>query len=278
MINWFKVKSVLPVCVLCGLAFLIVARGGGGGGGGTTIGGGNGGGNGGGTGNFGFAPLAGQYIEFVNQAGNGVRDPFNLAVGDTVTLRLVNYDSAGNRTVLTTSNWSLTGATSAQIALNPASGVLQVISRPANFWSVSVSASIGGTNTVFTQRAFVPNASTIVRGRVVNDATGAPLIYVDVEFYNAQDELIGASKTLANGEFAATVPGSVAGMSMDPNKVPAAHFYRTIRYSGVWYTMDGTTCAIKIGPFGPGGNTLPAPLRVPPSGTAPPPPPAGCFN
>lgn len=267
----------MPVLLVALFALIIVACGGGGGGG--TTGGGNGGGSGGGTsGNFGFAPLAGQYIEFVNQAGNAVLDPFNLSVGDVVTLRLANYDSQGNRTVLATGNWSMTGATTAQVTLNGSTGVMQIVSRPSGFFSVSVTAPVGGSNTVFTQRAFVPAAPTIVRGQVINDSSGAPIVYVDVEFYSAQGELIGASKTLADGRFSATVPSNVAGMSMDPSKVSPAIFYRTIRYSGKFYLMNGVDCPIKIGPFGAGGNTLPTALRVPPVSQAPPPPPTGCLN
>ncbi len=64
----------------------IIILGCGGGGGGTT---------GTSSGTTGGAPLAGQYLEFIDSFGSSV-DPLNLTVGQSVTVEFVNYDTFRN--------------------------------------------------------------------------------------------------------------------------------------------------------------------------------------
>lgn len=253
---------------LLGVA-LIIGCGGGGGGGGT---GGPGGGSGGGLGTD--APLAGQYIEFVDGGGNIV-DPLCLRPGDVIQLQAVNYDPAGNRTVLATGSWTSAGGGGGTFSLTSA-GVLTINSN-TGFFQIRVTATVGGGTVNLVQDARGTTETTTISGRVTDAFSGTGIKYIQIEFY-AGGARVGATLTGDNGNFTACVPTTVTGVSAKGATIPASTYYRQLRYNGSDYTVDGSTCAIPFTVSNAGGNNaMPFNIRLIPVSSGPPPPPGGCL-
>lgn len=253
------------------VAVLMIGCGGGGAGGG----GGNGGNGGPGGGTGGTKPYQGQYIEFISltRAGSSL-DPLNLQVGDEVQLVLANYDAAGTRTTLSFFNvdWS----DKANISLTN-SGKLKVLSRPPGIFTVSLSATVAGSRKDFVQDCAAPAGSTTISGRVVNDGTLAPAKYIEVAFYDASDAMVAGARSGDGGNFVATVPSSVKTVSIKASTVPAPPYYRSFVYNSKVYTMDASTCPVKLPTLVIGqNNTLPSTLALFLQENGPPPPPDGC--
>ncbi|MBS1723367.1 MAG: hypothetical protein JSS66_10485 [Armatimonadetes bacterium] len=251
-------------------AVIVIGCGGGGAGGG-----GGSGGPGGGTG--GQAPLPGQYLEFVSTTRSGsVLDPLNLLVGDDVQVVVANYDPGGNRTVLGGTNWGCT-ADPNDVQFNSLSGRLHVLRRPAGMFSVSASANVAGQNKSFRQDCNVPSGTTSISGRVMDEDSSAGVKYVQVSFYDQSGAALGGALTGDDGFFKGFVPSSVRAVSIKSETVPAPPFYRSFLFNGKVYTMDASTCPLKLGTVkagqdNPMGGSFFLFLQV----NGPPPPPDGC--
>ncbi len=254
-------------------AALIIGCGGGGGGGGT---GGPGGGPGGGGGGLGTdAPLAGQYIEFIDGSGDIV-DPLCLRAGQVIQLRAVNYDPAGNRTVLATGNWTSAGGAGGSFSLTT-DGVLTINSSSTGFFQVRVTVTIGGGPKDLVQDARGTADTTTVSGRVTDAFTGNGIKYIQVEFYSGGLR-VGATLTGDDGYFTGCVPTTVSGVSAKGASIPSASYYRQLRYNSNDYTVDGSSCPIPFSISNAGGNnSMPFNIRLIPVSSGPPPPPGGCL-
>lgn len=265
-------KFLLPAALL---ALLLTIGCGGGGTGGS--GGGGGGGGGGGTDLGSAAPLAGNYVEFVGGRADSVYDPLNMKVGDSYQIKAVKYDAAGNRTVLTASNFGLIGANGSQISISN-SGVITVLAAAPGIFSVSCSASGSGVDTTLSQDCHVATESTTITGVVQGDSSKVGIKYIQINAYNSLGQMIAGATTGDNGVFKMFVPSNVTGISVKASTINTTKFYRSIYYNKKYYSTDGVNCPIVLGAITPGAaNPLPNVVFIPETSGGPPPPPAGCF-
>ncbi len=237
---------------------------------------GGGGGNGGGTGSN-LAP--GQYIEFLNGSGSWI-DPFNLAIGNTGTAVLANYDALGTRTVLASSNWGTT-AGGGFISINSVLGTFTVLGAPAGEFRFQTTATIFGVPTLFEQRGRVPTATAQVKGRYteLNMFTGLPsgtgIAHLNVDFFDAGGLLVGSARTMADGRFTALVPTTATHMMVEGASIKTSKYYRSIYFQGATYSPFDIACRIAVGPIGAGTTNL-STAGIPLVSGSPPPPPTGC--
>ncbi len=220
-------------------------------------------------------PFAGRFVELMN--GTKRLDPLNLRVGDSGKLVLASFSADGSRAVLP-ATWSLAGGDG--VTLNTSTGDFTVTAQPSGFFTIR---SFPTSGTEVDQDAFVPTATTTVRGTVNADSTGYGVRFAQVEFFSSLGARIGASRTDGNGRFSALVDNAVS-VTIKPETLPVAAagtysgFYRMIRYNGKYYTAGGSSCLISVGPFSVGSNvSLPYPLRAALQSSGPPPFPDGCH-
>ncbi|MCW5937774.1 MAG: hypothetical protein KIT11_10775 [Fimbriimonadaceae bacterium] len=261
-----RLTTFSAICAFIALA-LVVACGGGGGSGG----GGNGGGSGGTQ-----APPAGQYLEFIGVNRSGNLDPMNLQVGDIANVQFVNYDPAGKRTVLNATNYTIsTGPGQATIT---STGRLTILAKPPGVFRIGARATVAGQVVTLSQDALVADTgNTTFSGTVRADGSTAGMVYVQVQFYNANGEVVAGARTGDNGVFRAKIPTTVRKVSIKGASIPT-NFFKSIRYINEVYTMDDPGCAVPVRTVKAGqNNSLAAPLFVPPQAGGPPPPPSGCL-
>lgn len=254
-------------------ALVIAACGGGGGGGGGTSGGSSGGGNDLGS----QAPEPGNYIEFVSGRSDVVMDPLNMVPGTSFQLKAVNYDVAGNRTVLPAGSWSLFGADGSQVSLS-STGVLQAIADTPGIFGIACVANVGGVNTNLNQDARVTSGTTVLTGRLVPESTSVIGVkYVQIEVFNASRVRVGGGLTGDDGRFRIVLPSNATGISAKASTIPTNKYYRALKYNNRYYTPDGSTCAIVLPTISAGAvNTMPQNIQVAEKSMGPPPPPGGC--
>lgn len=256
-------KQTIGWIVLFLAAVALIAGCGGGGGGGLT---------GGGTGG---APLPGQYLEFVK--GVSLVDPMNLIVGDTVQVQVVNYDGAGNKTVLAGSGFTITGPGAGSATIN-GFGQLTINTLPSGLIVCSANSVIGSTAITVTQDVFVPSSlnTTKVSGNLFSSDGATAMGYLEVQFKDSLGNLVGGARVNANGTFSGFVPTTATSLIVKPSTIPAA-WYASLKYQGNHYAVVGVSCLLPLPGLTPGGNNfLPATVFVPRQIEGPPPPPSGC--
>lgn len=220
-------------------------------------------------------PAPGQYLEFF--LGNNQIDPMQAVVGQTLLVRVVNYDGVGNRTELPGSNWVLSGPGAGSVSLSQA-GVLTINSQPSGIFTISASTTVGGQARTVVADVFVPSslATTRVSGRILSTNGTTGLVYLQVRFYDAGGNLVGGATTTDGGYFTGTTLNTAVWLTVKPETIPSA-YYRTLRYQGENYATTGTTCLVPLPTLSSGANNqLPASIFVPRLTDGPPPPPSGC--
>lgn len=256
---WVALVAFVFACVIIGC---------GGGGGGSSSGGGNGGGGG-------NAPLAGQYLEFIGISRSGDLDPFTLVVGDDIQVVVANYDSAGNRTVLPANGWTA-NPTSSRFSLSTG-GRLKILSGPIGIFNISANTKVGGLTKNINQDCSVPApSSTTVSGKVLQESSTKGIKYVQVNFYDGSGGLIAAARTGDNGVYKGVVPSNTKSVSIKKATVPAPPFYRSFIYNKKTYTMDSSTCPLKLTTLKVGQDNPLAAMSIYLQVNGPPPPPDGC--
>lgn len=265
-------SSVIACLVAFVMSAVIVGCAGGGGGGG-----GGGGAAGGGTTGGGPTPVAGVYVEFValNRAGTFV-DALNLRPGDSISLKLANFDSLGNRTELPVSSWTLIGPTFSQ--MNLSGNVLTVNSALSSFGIIRARANISGTPQDIDQEVWVATGNTRVSGKVIADVGATGVVYAQVDIFNAGGTRVGAARTGAGGNFIAYVPTTSTEFNIKADTIPTSTFFRQLRYQSKYYPMSGEVCAPDL-PTIVANSVTPLPASVfvlKQTGGPPPPPPDGC--
>ena len=257
---------------LAAFVAIVVVLGCGGGGGGTG-GGGSTGSTSGGFGNG--TPPAGQYLEFF-KSGTRV-DPLNLAVGDLLVAQYVNYDQLGTRTQLAAFNWGLSGTGAGTAVTITSQGVIQVLSKPTGFVTVSGTAQLVGQPKTLTQDLNVaPTTNTHVKGKVLANTSSVGVAGIQIEFVDNGGNVVGAALTNSKGEFNGTVANNATRLRLKPSSVPAAYF-AAIKYQGVDYAVTGNACLLDLPTLSVGGTvTFPSSIFLPRQQDGPPPPPTGC--
>lgn len=256
---FFALISFACACIVIGC---------GGGGGGSSSGGGNGGGGG-------NAPLAGQYLEFVGVSRSGNLDPLSLVVGDDIQVVVANYDSAGNRTVLPANGWVATPLSS-RYSMSTG-GRLRILSGPVGVFNVAANTKVSGQTKKIDQDCAVPSSSSLViTGKVVQESSTKGIKYVQVNFYDGSGGLIAAARTGDNGTYRGLVPSNTKSASIKKSTVPAPPFYRSFVYNKKTYTMDSSTCPLKLGTLSSGQDNVLANMGIYLQENGPPPPPDGC--
>lgn len=267
-------KSQIWVSLAAFVAALVIIGCGGGGGGGTS-GGGPGGGGGETAGGGATKPQAGQYIEFIGSNRTGNLNPLQLQVGDDVQLQVVNYDPAGARTILNGTGWTTTAPVNL-VALG-SNGRLTILGRASGLLSVTVRVTVAGSQKTIQQDfAVQPAGATSVSGRVVEEDTSVGLEYVQVNFYDASGAAVAGTRTSDNGVYSASIPSTVKSASIKASTVKAPPFYRSFTYGGKIYTMDASTCPLKLPNLKTGQNNALGNMTVFRQENGPPPPPDGC--
>jgi hypothetical protein len=225
----------------------------------------------------------GQYFEFFRSSGSWF-DPLNFFVNDTGTVVLANYDSLGNRTLLTTSGWATTSGGAVSIAATSGTTAsFTVIGTPAAEFKFQCTTVIAGVPTLFEQRARAHAANTpSVTGRVVElglfsglpSNTGVP--HVEVDFFNGSGTIVGSARTMPNGTFSAIVPLTAVEAMLVTDTIKTSKYYRAIFYLSDYYSPLDVNCRIALGALINGVNPMPGSMALPQVAGGPPPPPTGC--
>lgn len=266
-----KILSQATVSALVGFVLAAIIIGCGGGGGGSSTGGGGGGGGGGTTSG---TPAAGQYLEVTTFQGTKV-DPLNLTVGQNLKLFFVNYDTVGNRTVLS-GTFSLSGSGASAFSLT--GNVINVQANTATLATISGTATVSGVPKILKQDVgTVPSgAKGVVTGRLMSSNGTTPVGNVQVEFYDALGNFKGGAVSKPDGRFTANVATSMKSLTLKGSTIPDA-YYKQMKYLGKDYPVAGLSCPLVLPTLNSGQTfALPANITLPRQLDGPPPPPSGC--
>ncbi len=263
-----NLKSVLIAVAFATVVAIVVGCGGGGSGSGTT------GSTGSTTGGKVFA--SGQFLEFIDQGGAGkIVDPMNLPVGTTARIVFANYDTNGNRTVLSASNFKLAqGYPGTSLDAN---GLLRISSNPNNILDISATANVSGTSKTISAQAWVAAlpGSTIITGKVVTTNGGVPFDYVQIDVFDKFKNRVGGGVTMNGGVFVAKVDATAYYVTIKSSTVPTGYF-KQMNWNSHGYSLTGTTCLAHLASVPSNQTTNMGPITISAEADGPPSPPDGC--
>lgn len=271
-----RINNVVWIAAFFVVMGLVVGCGGGGGG--TTSGGSNGSTNGNTTNSgttSGTYPGAGQFVELV-VTGTQTADPMNLSTSSNYSVKFVNYDTFGTRTVLPVSNYSITGA-AGHMTLS-SSGQLSTFTATTNKATISVTGTVAGQVKTLTQDVFIPGTtqSATVSGRLLSTDGTTPVTRVQVELYDGNGAFVGGGQTGNTGYFAAKVKPGVNNLTIKAETISST-YYKAMKYQNKNYAISGLTCLLGLPNVSSGGTyVMPAAIYIPRQLDGPPPPPNGC--
>lgn len=281
-----KFGSVGHVLVAFLLVLAIASCGGsGGGGGGATTVGTTVGTNAGGGSNISLGAgtaFPGFYLEFQDSSGVPV-DPLNLRPGTTVRVQAVGYDTASNKTTLTTTNVVVNGGTGVTVDANRDMRG----SSATGFFQVSATVTIAGTPRTLNQECRYTVQTALVKGNARTIVGSRPVKFLQIDVYDVAGTRIGSGLSSSSGEFniytttaARSFTFNTAGIDRinESNTLNQYRLYRILRYASKYYNAGDVACAASLPSFSGSTLTLPSTAIIPEVSSGPPPPPSGCAE
>jgi hypothetical protein len=153
---------------------------------------------------------------------------------------------------------------------------MSIKGAPVGIFNLTAQATVGGQTIVLNRDCAVPpNYTTTISGRVTREAESKGVKYIQVNFYDASGAAVAGVLTGDNGVFRAGVPATVKSVSIKSDTVPAPPFYKSFVYKSKVYTMDASTCPLKL-TIASGTNNPLDNMGIFKQEDGPPPPPDGC--
>lgn len=206
--------------------------------------------------------------------GGVIIDPTNIAAGETVQFVVAGYTASNQRTVVSSSEWSLDATGQSEGSISASGQFAATTAGPA----FNVFAMSGGQQRIGVAQVRAAGQA-FVTGRLI-DGRGSNLSGLRVDFYDATSALVGTSFTQYNGTFRAIVPVSAVTFEVSKNYIPVG-YYKEYFYASKWFLPLGL-CRAPLPLLTAGVSTaLLTDVTVPPttfngSSLPPPPPPSPC--
>jgi hypothetical protein len=193
----------------------------------------------------------------VNPAGKFV-DPTNLQPGDTVTFKVASIDlTTDTYQPLGNGGFSTTDATNAAGSLNRSSGVFTA-TNPTGGTEYTVSTTSNGTT--YSMLYGVTPVEPRLSGSLI-DNNGLPVPFVQVIFFDAGHNQVGAATSQPDGSFNASLPTTAVRFNLKSSTVSTSAYYNSFEYGSGSYGPLIVGCDAPL-PGLTNGATTPLPNTI----------------